>query len=408
MQIETRSRSSRAHLSGSLLTSIAAFMFLAVPAHAANVTVGCPGGSGTYPSINAALAAIGVIGPSTITVTGTCNENVTLVDASAITIVAPVPGGAGSGGATIIGPQDTDVFDISNSLDINLLNLEIRGNAASSFGGGVSMSPSSVASIAHCNIHDNKDFGVSVDSGSQVFLRHTMIQNNSPGDGLDVTTDSSADVFFATIQNNGLPVTGGVGVFVQNRSGVIFRQQNSILNNGDVGVFAADLCRVNFQTGVPAFFTTIQGHGVNGIQVAAQSIVRLGGGQHVIQNNGSSCPADPTCGGIFGFRNSTVRLATGNVSGNQGSGIDVEQGTDLALLNTTISNNSGDGVHLQRISIGEFDTPNTISGNGGASVFCDSNSLAEGDLSTFSKIECKNIERTNGKVHAGKAKEPNP
>lgn len=41
---------------GVLLTSLA----LSAPIHAANVTVGCPGGSGgTFPSINAALAAIG-------------------------------------------------------------------------------------------------------------------------------------------------------------------------------------------------------------------------------------------------------------------------------------------------------------------------------------------------------------
>lgn len=91
-------------------------------AQAANVTVGCPGGSGgTYPSITAALAAIGQTGPSTITVTGTCNQNVSLYNARSITIVA------GPGGAAVLGPQDQDTFDIALSRDITLQGLEIRG-----------------------------------------------------------------------------------------------------------------------------------------------------------------------------------------------------------------------------------------------------------------------------------------
>lgn len=394
MRIETKSFLAIAIL----LTSLC----LAVPVHAANVTVGCPGGSGTYPSINAALAAIGVIGPSTITVTGTCNETVTLSNARSITIVAPVTGGAGAGGATIIGPQDSDVFDISNSQDINLLNLEIRGNAASAFGGGVVMDTNSQVRIVGCDIHDDPDVGVSADSGSQVVLRRTTIHNNTPGDALDVTTDSSADVAFTTIQNNAF------GVFVLNRSGVIFRRQNSILNNGDVGVFAVDLCRVNFQTADPTLFTTIQGHNMNGIQAGDQVMVRMGGGPHAIQGNGSACPTDPTCGGIFAIRNSTLRLASGNISGNQSSGIALEQLADIGLNNVTISNNTGDGVHIRRISVGQFIADNTITGNGGASVSCDTTSLAVGDLSAFSNVDCKQIERPLGPPRPGKPKEPKP
>ncbi len=381
-----------------LLTSLC----LAVPAHAANVTVGCPGGSGgTYPSIGAALTAIGVIGPSTITVTGTCNENVGLADARSITIVAPVAGGAGSGGATIIGPQDSDVFDIDDSQDINLTNLEISGNAASSFGGGVAMSRSSVVSIRACNIHNNPDGGVFTDSGSQVLLRRTTIQNN-PGDALDVTNDSSADVARTTIQNNGF------GVFVQNRSDVLFRVQNSILNNGDVGILALDSSRVSVQTFVPALFTTIQGHNVNGIEVGDQTMLRIVGGPHAIQGNGSACPTDPTCGGIFAIRNSTMRLDSANISGNQGSGIALEQLVDLGLDNTTVSNNTGDGVHIRRISVGQFIPPNTVTGNGGASVSCDTTSLVVGDLSTFTKISCSQIERPLGPPRPGNPKHPTP
>lgn len=162
------------------------------------------------------------------------------------------------------------------------------------------------------------------------------------------------------------------------------------------------------QTADPALFTTIQGHGTNGIQIGDQVMLRMGGGPHAIQGNGSACPTDPTCGGIFAIRNSTMRLTSGNISGNQGSGISVEQLVDFGLNNLTISNNSGDGVHIRRISVGEFVTANTITGNGGASVSCDTTSLVVGDLSTFSKIACSQIERALGPPRPGNVKRPNP
>lgn len=383
---------------------LALFLFPSV-SRAANVTVGCPGGSGgTYPSINAALAAIGQTGPHTITVTGTCAESVFLFNARSILIIAPVAGGAGAGGATIVGFQDSDTFDVQLSQDITLRNLEISGNAASSFGFGVSIFTNSQANIFSCNIHDNPDGGVSADSSSQIALNNAILQNSSNGDGLDVTNDSTADMVSTTIQNN-----AGVGIFVFSRSGIVIRRQNLIQNNaGGVGIFAIDSSKVQMQTANPALFTTIQGHGLNGIQIGDQVMLRMGGGPHAIQGNGSACPTDPTCGGVFAIRNSTMRLTSGNISGNQGSGISVEQLVDFGLSGTTVSNNTGDGVSIRRISVGQFITANTITGNGSASVSCDATSLATGDLSTFTKISCSQIERPHGPPRPGNPKQPNP
>jgi Right handed beta helix region len=403
--ISTITRASR---SMRTLASAILLMLFLLPAssHAADVTVGCFGGSGgAYPSINAALAAIGPVGPSTITVTGTCTESVGLFKARSITIVAPVAGGAGSGGATIVGLQDNDTFDIGLfSQNIALQNLEIRGNPASSIGLGVSIFNNSQANIILCNIHDNPDGGVSADSSSQVALDSSILQNSSNGDGLDVTNDSTADMVSTTIQNN-----GGFGITVFNRSGIVIRRQNLIQNNaGGVGISAVDSSKVQMQTADPALFTTIQGHALNGIQIGDQVMLRMGGGPHAIQGNGSACPTDPTCGGISALRNSTMRLTSGNISGNQGSGISAEQLVDFGLNNTTISNNTGDGVRIRRISIGQFVTANTITGNGGASVSCDTTSLVVGDLSTFSKIACSQIERTLGPPRPGNPKQPHP
>lgn len=377
----------RASASGILLI----LFLLPTIAHAANVTVGCPGGSGgAYPTINAALAAIGPTGPSTISVTGTCNENVTLNNVRSLTIFA------GPGGARIVGPQDSDAFDIFLSQDIVLQNLEIvgtPGTTVNTAGGGVFISDASEVHLLSCNIHDNQGGGVFADTGSLLFLNHTTIQNNSPGDALDVTNNSSADVVGSTFQNNGF------GIFVSNRSSVVLRRHNSILNNGDVGIEAADLSNVHIQTADPSLFTTIQGHNADGIVAARQSVVVVTGAPHLIQNNGSVCPTDPTCGGIVALRNSTVRLFSANITANHGSGVSVQQGVDLAMNNATVSGNSGDGVHLQSISILDFGTGNVITGNHGASLFCDERSLVIGDLSGLSKVRCDHEDSSEKSQH---------
>lgn len=359
----------------------------------AQVTVSCPPTTGgTYTSITGALNAVGQIGPITFTVTGTCNENVSLNDARSLTFVS------GAGGAKIIQPTDSNTFDISLSQDITLQNLEIVGVPGSTLdlaGGGVNISEASDVHIIGCDIHDSEGGGVSVNTNSTLFLHNTTIHNNTPGDGLGVLDNSTAYVRGSTIQSNGcagVGVTCGDGVFVARNSVAVFRQEtNLIKNNGGIGIDAVSLSTVIFN-GAP---TIIQGHGIRGINV--------GGGSHLtinspvtIQGNGVACRPGFPCGGIFGSENSTLDLRAGTISGNQGAGIFVQQGTNLNLRGgVTVSNNSGDGIHIRWISIGDF-TPipgsgsanNTLTGNGGASVFCDARSLAIGNLKGFSNVTC--------------------
>jgi hypothetical protein len=391
-----KSRLFRASVFAILLTCF----LLPASAHAANVTVGCGGVSGIYDftTITAALNTIGQTGPSTITVTGTCPENVSLNNARSITIVA------GTSGAAIVGPLDTNAVDISLSQDINLVNLDISGTFSTTGnggGGGVVITEASDVHILGCNIHDNQAVGVNADTGSIVFLRGTTIQNNTPNDGLDLYDNSTGDIASTTIQNNGDSVNGGVGVFLTGSSTALFRQTNFILNNADIGIQVVNLSHVRFQSGFVGRFTTIQGHNVDGILVRKQSHLQINGASpQVIQGNGGACPLDPTCGGILVDTNSTVHVTNGTISGNQGSGISAQQGANVRLDGATVSNNTGDGVHLQWISIGDFISGNTITGNGGASVFCDERSLVLGDLSGFSKVRCEDVEKPNGQRHS--------
>jgi hypothetical protein len=391
----------------SVFAILLSIFLLPVAAHAQPCTAVVDGGT-SYTSINAALAhfaatnAIGQTGPGTITVTGTCTENVSINNARSITIVA------GPTGAAIVGPLDTDAVDISLSQDINLVNLEISGTFSTTGNGGgtgVFITEASDVHIIGCNIHDNQSGGVGEETGSIVFLRGTTIQNNNPNDGLDVYDNSTADVARTTIQNNGDSANGGVGVFLTGSSTAVFRQTNLIQNNADFGIQAVNLSHVRFQSGFAGLFTTVQGHNVNGILVRKQSHLQIGGvSPQVIQGNGAACPLDPTCGGILVDVNSTLHVSSGDISGNQGSGISAQQGANVRLGGATISNNTGDGVHLKWISIGDFvpGSGNSITGNGGASVSCDRTSLALGDLSAFSKVRCEEAESENGHQNSDK------
>src|SRR5258708_603024 len=133
-------------LRASVFAVLLTFFLLPAGAHATDVTVDCPG-----QSINAALAALPQNGPNTITVTGTCNEDVSITDVRSLTIIA------GVGGAKIVQPQDSNTFDIVRSQNITLQGLEIAGVPGSTlgFGGfGVNITEATDVSLIGCDIHD--------------------------------------------------------------------------------------------------------------------------------------------------------------------------------------------------------------------------------------------------------------
>jgi hypothetical protein len=169
--------------------------------------------------------------------------------------------------------------------------------------------------------------------------------------------------------------------------------KNSLIqNNGDHGIGAVELSVVVLRS------VTIQGHNINGIYLKHGSHLATGSpGSVLIQGNGTACPANTAplvsrsqaCGGISAADNSTLDLRAGTITGNGVAGISLRQGATMtSLIGVTVSNNSGDGIHLQWISIGNIGSSNTITGNTGASVFCDQRSLVIGDLTGLSNVKC--------------------
>ena len=356
-----------------------------VVAAPSTVTVGCGGISGRYDytTIQAALDAIlGLPGSFTIVVAGNCSEGLSIVDRRSITIV-------GLSGASVSGPDDNDAFDITRSQGITIENLDISSTGPHA--SGLFINQGSEVKIDGCNINNNQSTGVFVARNSVLVLQNSIIENNVPGDGLDVVTNSTADVTGTTIQNNGSAGVGtnsGQAVFITGGSTVRFAD-SLIQNNADHGIGA-----VGSSLSFNGPNSTIQGHNINGISLKFGGHLGING-PVLIQGNGKGCPADTAllvsvsqaCGGIS-VADSTAAMRFVTISGNYGAGISVQEGAHLSLIGATVANNFGDGVHIQWTSIGNFGSANSITGNVGASVFCDSRSLVLGNLGGLTNVKC--------------------
>src|SRR5712692_2863105 len=191
---------------GRVMWLLAAVIFLLPSAvWATNVTVDCNGGG----SINAALGGLDLQGPHLIMVSGTCHENVAIVDRERLTIV-------GMPTATIVAFDPTDnVIFVFRSRSILLRRLVLTGG---SFGllvqrsevqinastiqnnsvAGVDATQQSSLTFVN-NVVQNNAFGIALNSTSRANISGT-IQNNA-ADGIQLANGSFANIN-ATIQNN--------------------------------------------------------------------------------------------------------------------------------------------------------------------------------------------------------------
>jgi len=132
------------------------------------------GGKIVLPSIGAALKALQYSeghGPSTINVSGTCNENVVIQSLDRLTLNA-------ASGESINDPSsgNLDVIDIADSRDVSVNNFTINNGGAY----GISCLDRSL-----CRLNGNSVRGANT-SGVGVFLSQTdviggILQNNTAG-----------------------------------------------------------------------------------------------------------------------------------------------------------------------------------------------------------------------------------
>ena len=419
-----------------LVLSLLASLLCTQPAMANNVTVDCSGQTpGVFTSLQAAIDSLDVTGPHTINVSGTCTENIHIFNHDRVDIFS-----AGSQAATISAADpNAIVVHIFESHRVAFFGLVIQGGTT-----GVLVNQTSDVHMLNCTVQNNSSDAVAVQIGSTLNLDFSnTIQNNggaglvesgassvtlatvpgqkikilgNAGDGIDMD-GSFLQINFGSldVENNagagisqsggrllvfggpdGILVHGnGEGIDVFNAgSATFFGKNNTISNNGEVGLQIL---------GSSVMFnghTVIQGHSVVGVNVVRLGELTMGPSQ--ILNNGDPT-ADPTLRGGIRVVRSSLTLARGtNVSNNIGPGIRADQNTGISLSNVTVSGNTEQGVLVGRQSVAGFSQPLTITGNGTASVSCDSTSLLFGDLTGVTKLDCNRIERPQGPPRAGR------
>jgi len=351
---------------------LATIFLLPGAVRATDVSVNCDTGG----SINTALGALDLEGPNAIMVTGTCHENVVIADRERLTILAP----AGQT-ATIASADPTDnVIFVVRSRGIVLRRLVLTGGS-----NGLLISRSEVQMNAS-TIQNNSRVGVNVTRQSSLQFDGNSVQNNQRG--ITVVETSRAQINGGTVANN----SGFGGISLANSSfaniiGV------TIQNNAGFGVIA-------FHTSTFQLIgSTVVGNGSTGVRISETSHGEMLG--DTIRNNGAADPSSP--GGVVFSEGGEGFIDGGNdISNNTGPGVlAFTHGTLSSLGGNTITNNTAQGVLLRRQSVGQFFATDTISGNGGPNLACDTTSLAAGDLTGVTNISCMQIERELGPPRPG-------
>lgn len=203
----------RLSIAVSISVVVSAFQ-AASPASAADLTVVCPGGGpGAYPTITAALNAItNNEGPNSISVSGTCTENVVIFNQNNLYIHnAP--------GSTAV---------ITNAASPAQITVQLFGSRLVTFDG---------LSIQGGNP------GLFMNQGSDLQMFNSVLEKNV-GDGATVLIKSDLNFGVSCIIRN----NGGNGLLIGDSSLVVVMSPTQILNNNGSGVNVFSSGYIKFQS----------------------------------------------------------------------------------------------------------------------------------------------------------------
>jgi len=187
-------------------------------AQAANLTVNCDNKE-TISKTLRLLAATNPQGPNTVTVVGSCRENILIQSLDRLTLVT-------KNGASITDRSNgsVTVVDIEDSHSVTLQGFTINGG-----GTGVSCGTASVCYLTGNTIQGAVGVGVGVGGGSRAFLGSNVIQNSA---GPGSTVEDGSQMFSG---NDVFQGNAGQGIVVY---GAYFVASNSSFLNNGVGIHA--------------------------------------------------------------------------------------------------------------------------------------------------------------------------
>lgn len=407
---------------------------LAFACEARATTVGCNGApSGTYdfPTLTAAVSGA-PLSSNTITVYGTCTEDVVISGAQNLTI-AGAPG-AVLMDAGMINVVAGGILEIDNSQNVTIQNLKFQLTSYPVYG------PSPAILV----------------NGSSLLMEGIDIEGASGTDGMDINPNSSVQLIGAnTIENNNDGQADGEGISLTGPAANLMIGSGPgapvgctvIQGNGDDGVLASAQASVGI-IGFPNRCITIQNNGAFGVQISGSSTgvlsnrgpstnITLSGnaagiyaslyghiqlaGPMLIQNNSvsgiklrdasanvlplaaqegpvieqnggstnSECCLAPQAG-ISVQGNSNLLLQAGTIANNLVPGVAVQDDSS-AIINgsapISITQNPI-GVSVANASTVSLDVAPSISGNADGDVVCGAYSVAYGDASKVGRMRC--------------------
>jgi hypothetical protein len=263
-------------------------VLLAGPARSAQaVTVECSNAKAKIKTIAAGLAQIPTTGPSTLLVSGTCNENVTIQGYTYLTVkgnpTATINGGSDPGCLTSETEVCLDSVDILNSREVTLSNLEITGGFY-----GVVCGFESVCRLETVNIHNTLSGGYVGGISTKSRISESTIENN-PDVGVQLSHNAGVVLQSTVVRGNGVGV-GGWGVLLGAGANLL------VASNPGVGLYS------------------------------------------LIQNNGAG-------GGIAAAVNGNIDItAEATISGNEGPGVTIGGGSAARVTGATITGNGSGGT----------------------------------------------------------------
>ncbi len=374
---------------GFRLLFAALLLFVANAAFADSAVVDCTGATpGAFTTITAALASLPAAGPNTISVSGTCTENVVISGRTGLSIFgnpsATVhPANPNGRVLAIFGSQQVGASNVvfDGGRGISIVNTPFAEFDSITVQNSTAIGITSIDSIVHLSnstVKSSVRSGISIGGGTFYLDGGVTVTNNgrlgvavltghlilNGGDGITPGTEN-------VISNN-----VSVGVEVASTSEADISADNRIIGNGGKwGLLVLNGSSVSMSEG------TISSNTGLGVHCGGTSHCEFGGNTH-INSNGA--------GGIEVVEHSDASLDGANdISGNTGAGVLVDQSSSLTSLGgNTINNNTDDGLIINTLSVVKFAATDTITGNGKLALECNNGSLVSGDISTYKPKKC--------------------
>jgi parallel beta-helix repeat protein len=235
--------------------TIVGFFVLFLPSQGRTAAVDC-----TSQSLQTAINT--AVGGDTISVTGTCGENVVIGQGlNGITL-------DGGGTAVLNGPNASNPTVTVRGREITVKGFTITGGLD-----GVQIYRGGTVTVDGNTIDGTGRYGISVVQNSYARIINNMIQNN-PEEGILVSENSSARIGLLTFQDpaaspNIIQGNGGSGIQVLRSSAAVI-VGNTITGNTLDGI------RVTRSSQADISSNTINSNSENGILVVQNSMINLG------------------------------------------------------------------------------------------------------------------------------------